>query len=69
MEPWPITPELNAVKRDDIATTARQLRLILEAIERGELEASATERARLEGAAAALDALAGNGGQASSPSL
>ncbi|WP_197048250.1 hypothetical protein [Mycobacterium paragordonae] len=57
------------MKRDDIATTARQLRLILEAIERGELEASATERARLEGAAAALDALAGNGGQASSPSL
>ncbi|WP_231110249.1 hypothetical protein, partial [Mycobacterium avium] len=46
------------VKRADIATTARQLRLILDAIERGELEATATERARLEGAAAALDAMA-----------
>ncbi|GAS90480.1 uncharacterized protein RMCB_4576 [Mycolicibacterium brisbanense] len=48
------------VKRADIAATASQLRLILGAIERGELEASATERTRLEGAAAALDALAGD---------
>ncbi len=47
------------MKRADIAATARQLRLILDAIERGELEASATERTRLEGAAAALDALTG----------
>lgn len=46
------------MKRADIATTARQLRLILDAIERGELDATATERARLEGAAAALEAMA-----------
>lgn len=52
------------MKRADIAATARQLRLTLDAIERGELEASATERARLEGAAAALDTLAGDGGKA-----
>ncbi len=48
------------VKRADIAATAGQLRLILGAIERGELEATATERTRLEGAVAALDALTGD---------
>ncbi|CAJ1498814.1 hypothetical protein [[Mycobacterium] burgundiense] len=48
------------MKRADIAATAGQLRLILAAIERGELDASATERNRLEGAVAALDALAGD---------
>ncbi len=48
------------MKPADIAATARQLRLILDAIERGELEATATERARLEGAAAALDAMTGD---------
>lgn len=53
------------MKRTDIATTASQLRAILDAIERGELEASATVRARLEGAAAALDALAGEAGRPS----
>jgi hypothetical protein len=59
-----------SMKRADVATTARQLRLILDAIESGELEASATVRARLEGAAAALDALAGDGGgKAGQPSL
>ena len=40
-----------------VATTARQLRLILDAIERGDLDASAAVRARLEGAATALEAL------------
>lgn len=49
------------MKRADIAATAGQLRLILGAIERGELAATATERTRLEGAVAALDALAGDG--------
>ncbi len=49
------------MKRADITTTASQLRLILDAIERGELDATATERARLEGAAAALDAMTGDG--------
>jgi hypothetical protein len=48
------------VKRADIAAATGQLRLILGAIERGELEATATERTRLEGAVAALDALAGD---------
>ncbi|WP_165612137.1 hypothetical protein [Mycolicibacterium setense] len=48
------------MKRADIAATASQLRLILGAIEHGELQASATEHARLEGAVAALDALAGD---------
>ncbi len=38
----------------------RAMRLILGAIERGELEATATERTRLEGAVAALDALTGD---------
>jgi len=42
---------------DTYTTTARQLRLILDAIERGDLDASATVRARLEGAATALEAL------------
>lgn len=60
----PPIAEVTAVKRADITTAARQLRLILDAIERGELEASATERARLEGAAAALETLAGDGGEA-----
>ena len=46
------------IDNDAVATTARQLRLILGAIERGELDASATVRARLEGAATALEALA-----------
>ena len=45
------------MKRADIATTASQLRMILDAIEGGELDATATERARLEGAAAALEAM------------
>lgn len=48
------------MKRADLAASAGQLRLILDAIERGELEATATERARLEGAAATLDVLGGN---------
>ena len=46
------------IDNDTVATTARQLRLILAAIERGELDASATVRERLEGAATALEALA-----------
>ena len=46
------------IDNDTVATTARQLRLILDAIERGDLDASATVRARLEGAATALEALA-----------
>ena len=45
------------MKRTEIATAARQLRAVLAAIERGDLEASATVRARLEGTVAALDAL------------
>src|SRR6478609_1315861 len=45
------------IDNDTVATTARQLRLILDAIERGDLDASATVRARLEGAATALEAL------------
>ena len=45
------------IDKDTVATTAHQLRLILDAIERGELDASATVRARLEGAATALEAL------------
>lgn len=51
------------MKRNDIAATASQLRAILDAIQRGELDASATVRARLEGAATALEALAGDTGQ------
>lgn len=47
------------MKRADVAASARQLRLILDVIERGELDATATERLRLEGAVAALDAMAG----------
>jgi hypothetical protein len=43
------------IDNDTVATTARQLRLILDAIERGHLDASATVRARLEGAATALE--------------
>ena len=43
------------IDNDAVATTARQLRLILDAIERGNLDASATIRARLEGAATALE--------------
>ena len=51
----------SVIDNDTVATTARQLRLILDAIERGDLDASATVRARLEGAATALEALtAGN---------
>ena len=45
------------IDNDTVATTARQLRLILDAIERGDLDASAAVRARLEGAATALEAL------------
>ena len=45
------------IDKDTVATTAHQLRLILDAIERGDLDASATVRARLEGAATALEAL------------
>ena len=48
------------IDNDTVATTARQLRLILDAIERGDLDASATVRARLEGAATALEALTAN---------
>ena len=49
------------IDNDTVATTARQLRLILDAIERGDLDASAAVRARLEGAATALEELiAGN---------
>jgi hypothetical protein len=49
------------IDNDIVATTARQLRLILDAVERGDLDASATDRARLEGAAIALETLtAGN---------
>jgi hypothetical protein len=49
------------IDNDTVATTARQLRRILDAIERGDLDASATVRARLEGAATALEELiAGN---------
>jgi hypothetical protein len=46
------------IDNDAVSTTARQLRLILDAIERGDLDASATVRARLEGAAIALETLA-----------
>ena len=42
---------------DTVATTARQLRLILAAIQRGELDASTAVRARLDGAATALETL------------
>ena len=45
------------IDNDTVATTARQLRLILDAIERGDLDASVTVRARLEGAATALETL------------
>ena len=45
------------IDNDTVATTARQSRLILDAIERGDLDASATVRARLEGAATALETL------------
>ncbi|WP_165605878.1 hypothetical protein [Mycolicibacterium mucogenicum] len=48
------------MKRADVSASAAQLRLILDAVERGELEATATERARLEGAATTLDVLGGN---------
>lgn len=44
---------------DTMAATARQLRTILDAIERGELEATSTVKARLEGAAVALEAMNG----------
>src|SRR6478736_8191771 len=47
----------HVIDNDTVATTARQLRLILDAIERGDLDASAAVRARLEGAATALEAL------------
>ena len=43
------------IDNDIVATTAHQLRLILDAIARGDLDASATVRARLEGAATALE--------------
>ena len=52
-----------------IAATARQLRQVLAAIERGELDASATVRARLEGAAAALEALTDADDEAGDPNL
>jgi len=45
------------IDNDTVATTARQLRLILDAIERGDLDARAAVRAGLEGAAPALEAL------------
>ncbi len=40
---------------DDLAATARQLRAILDAIDRGELDAAPAVRARLDGAATALE--------------
>ena len=43
---------------DEIAKTAGQLAAILDAIEAGDLTASPTVRARLEGAVAALKSLA-----------
>ena len=45
------------IDNDTVATTAHQLRLILDAIERGDIDASATVRVRLEGAATALETL------------
>ena len=51
------------MKRNDIAATASQLRAILDAIQRGELDASATVQARLEGAVTALEVLVGVAGQ------
>lgn len=45
------------MKRADIAASAHQLRLVLDAIERGELEATAQQSAYLSGAADALEAL------------
>lgn len=45
------------MKRADIAASARQLRLILAAIECGELEATTQQAAYLSGAADALEAL------------
>jgi len=50
---------------DELAEVAAGLRRILDAIERGELAADPGEINRLEGAAAALDALATGRGSAS----
>ncbi|MCV6968984.1 hypothetical protein [Mycobacterium bohemicum] len=43
-----------------MAETVSQLRAILAAVDAGDLEASAAERARIEGAVLALDVLAGS---------
>lgn len=45
-------------RADDIAAAARHLRSVLDAIERGELEATAQQAAYLSGAADALETLA-----------
>jgi hypothetical protein len=45
---------------DTVAGTARQMRAVLDAIERGDLVASATVKARLEGAVVALEMLESN---------
>ena len=53
--------ELTPAERIDTAReTARSLMRLLEAIEHGELVATPLEIARLQGAAAALNAMAGN---------
>jgi hypothetical protein len=51
-------PPARSHRDSQVAATARQLRVILEAIDRGDLDASATVRSRLEGAAVALETLA-----------
>lgn len=45
------------MKRADIAAAASQLRAVLDAIERGELEASVSQTAYLVGAADTLEVL------------
>ena len=54
----PAVREAGAVKRADVTEAGAILRRLLDAIDRGELDASAGERNRLEGALAALDAMA-----------
>lgn len=49
---------MTKIDADEIGATARRLRAVLDAIERGDLEASAAVRTRLEGAVTALEMLA-----------
>lgn len=52
--------DVTRISREAVAETVGQLRAILAAVDAGELEVSATERARIEGAVLALDVLAGS---------